>query len=172
MCLMHLDWFCFVCLPFCNMLNFNLLLNSQGIIFLSQFCLVLYFICFSLLHSLTMRLIVSSLSLHNLHLLLRDVLLIFVLTQLVLMALLWASIKRDNISLLRFHFCHNCLSLCDLTSLLLENICTVVFFLFLSPRLFLFIIMLPILLCCRPYIMDSPTSINTYQRERQTECTN
>ena len=26
--------------------------------------------------------------------------------------------------------------------------------------------------CCTPYIMDSPSSINTHQREHQTECTN
>ena len=48
--------------------NLNFLHVSQWIILLSQSCLVLYFFCANLLHSL-MWLIVSFLSPHNLHLL-------------------------------------------------------------------------------------------------------
>ena len=49
--------------------NFNFLHNSQLINLLIQSCLVLYSFCANLLHSLIMRLTISSLSPHNLHLL-------------------------------------------------------------------------------------------------------
>ena len=45
---------------------FNHLHNSQWITFLTQSCLVLYSLCVRLLHSLIMRLAVSSLSPYNL----------------------------------------------------------------------------------------------------------
>ena len=48
--------------------KFNLLHNSQWITFPTLSCLVLYSPCASLLHLLTMWLILSSLSSHNLHL--------------------------------------------------------------------------------------------------------
>ena len=50
--------------------NFNFFHHSQRITLPSQSCLVLYFYCANLLHLLIMWLIVSSLSPHNLHLLL------------------------------------------------------------------------------------------------------
>ena len=49
--------------------NFNFLHNSQCIIFPTQLCLVSYYNCASLLHSLILWLIFSSLSPPNLHLL-------------------------------------------------------------------------------------------------------
>ena len=49
--------------------NFNFLHISQGITLPTQSCLDLYSFCSNLLHSLIMRLNVSSLSPHNLHLL-------------------------------------------------------------------------------------------------------
>ena len=60
--------------------NFNALHNSLWINLFTQACLVLYFVCTSLLHSLIVWLIVSSLSPHNLHLLLICGLSIFALT--------------------------------------------------------------------------------------------
>ena len=56
---------------------FIFLHNSQWITFSTQWCLVLYSLCASLLYSLIMQLIISSLSLHNLHMLFCCVLLIF-----------------------------------------------------------------------------------------------
>ena len=79
--------------------NLNILHLSQWITLLTQSCLVLYFFCANLLHSLIMWLIVSSLSLHSLHLLFCWVLSILALIWLVLMALSW-----DSVSLLRFPF--------------------------------------------------------------------
>ena len=71
---------------------------------ISQSCLTLYSFCANLQHSLIMWLIVSSLSPHNLHLLFCCVLSILVLIWLILMALSCAAIRRDYVSLLRFHF--------------------------------------------------------------------
>ena len=68
-------------------LNFNFLHNSQWITMPTQSCLVLYSFCVNLLHSLIMWLMVSSLSLHNLHLLFWCVLSILALIWLVLLAL-------------------------------------------------------------------------------------
>ena len=84
--------------------NLNFLHISQWITKSTQSCLALYSFCANLLHSLIMWLIVSSLSLHSLHLLFCCVLSILALIWLVLMALSCAAIRRDSISLLRFPF--------------------------------------------------------------------
>ena len=65
----------------------------------AQSCLILNSFCTSLLHSLTLWLIVSSLSLHNQHLVFCCVSLVFGLTELVLMALFSAVIRSDSVSL-------------------------------------------------------------------------
>ena len=73
--------------------NLNFLHNSQWITMPTQWCLVLYSFYANLLHLLIIRLIVSSLSPHNLHLLFYSVLSILALIWLVLMVffvlLLW-----------------------------------------------------------------------------------
>ena len=84
--------------------NLNFWHISQWITFLTQSCLVLNSFCTNLLHSLIMWLIVSSLSLHSLHLLFRWVLSILALIWLVLMALFCAAIRRDSVSLWKFPF--------------------------------------------------------------------
>ena len=84
--------------------NWNILHISQWITLPTQSCLVLYSFCANLLHSLIMWLIVSSLSLHSLHLLFCCVLSILTLIWLVLMALSCAAIRRDSVSLLKFPF--------------------------------------------------------------------
>ena len=66
--------------------NLNFLHNSQWIILLTQSCLVLYYFCANLLHSLIMWLMVSSLSLHSIHLLFCCVLSILALICLVLVS--------------------------------------------------------------------------------------
>ena len=83
-------------------LNFNHI--SKWITLFPQSCLVLYFFCSNVPHSLVMRLIVSSLSPHNLHLLFCCILLILSFNWLFLMALFCASIKRGSVSLLMFPF--------------------------------------------------------------------
>ena len=82
--------------------NFSFLHNSQFIILPTQSCLVFYSFCANLLHSLIMRLIVSSLSPLNLHLLFCCILSILALISLVLMAYFSAAIRRDSVSLLIF----------------------------------------------------------------------
>ena len=72
--------------------NINFLHISQWITLATQLCLTLYSFCANLLHSLIMWLIVSSLSLHSLHLLFCCVLSILVLIWLVLMTLSCATI--------------------------------------------------------------------------------
>ena len=84
--------------------NLNLLHTSQWITLPTRSCLVLYFFCANLLYLLIMWLIVSSLSPHNLHLLFSCVLSIFPSIWLVLMALFFAAIRRDSVSLLRSPF--------------------------------------------------------------------
>ena len=84
--------------------NWNFLHISQWITLPTQSCLALYSFCANLLHSLIMWLIVSSLSPHSLHLLFCCVLSILALIWLVLMALSFAAIRRDSVSLLRFPF--------------------------------------------------------------------
>ena len=69
-----------------------------------QLCLLFYSFWAGLMKSLFMWLIVSSLSLRNLHLLLCCVLSILVLIWLVLIPLFWAAIRRDSVSPLRFPF--------------------------------------------------------------------
>ena len=64
--------------------NFNFLHSSLWVYLPTQSCLVLYFFCAYLLHSIIMWLIVSSLSPHNLYLLFRCVLSILALVWLVL----------------------------------------------------------------------------------------
>ena len=83
--------------------NLNFSHNSRWITLPTQSCQVLYSFCANLLHSL-MWLMVSSLSPHNLHLLICYVLSILVLIWLVLMVLFCAAIRRDSVSLLRFPF--------------------------------------------------------------------
>ena len=84
--------------------NWNFLHISQWITLPTQSCLALYSFCANLLHSLVMRLIVSSLSPHSLHLLFCCVLSILALIWLVLMTLSCAAIRRDSVSLLTFPF--------------------------------------------------------------------
>ena len=79
----------------------NFLHNFPWITLLTQSCLVLYSFRANLQHSL---IIVSSLSLHNLHLLFCCVLSILALIWLVLIVLFCAAIRRDSVSLLRFPF--------------------------------------------------------------------
>ena len=84
--------------------NLNFLRISQWITLPTQSCLVLYSFCANLQHSLIMWLMVSSLSPHSLHLLFCWVLSILALIWLVLTALSCAAIRRDSVSLLKFHF--------------------------------------------------------------------
>ena len=84
--------------------NLNFLHISQWITLPMQSCLALYYLCANLLHSLIMLLIVSSLSLHSLHLLFCWVLSILALLWLVLMALFCTAIRKDSVSLLRLPF--------------------------------------------------------------------
>ena len=84
--------------------NLNFWHNSQWITLPTQSCLTLYSLCASLLHSLIMWLMVSSLSLHSLHLLFCCVLSILAFIWLVLMALFCAAIRRDSVSILKFPF--------------------------------------------------------------------
>ena len=81
--------------------NFNFLHNFQWITFTfpTQSCLVLYYSCANLLHSLIICLIISSLSPHKLRLLFCCVLSILALIWLVLMVLFCAAIRKDLISL-------------------------------------------------------------------------
>ena len=84
--------------------NLNFLHISEWITLPTQSCLVLYSFCANLLHSLIMRLMVSSLLPHNLHSLFCCVLSILALIWLVLMALFCAAIRRDSVFLLKFPF--------------------------------------------------------------------
>ena len=84
--------------------NLNFLHISQWITLATQSCLVLYSFCANLLHLLIMWLMVSSLSLHSLHLLFCCVFSILVLIWLVFMALLCTVIRRAFVSLLKFPF--------------------------------------------------------------------
>ena len=84
--------------------NLNFLHISQWITMPIQSCLVLYSFCANLLHSLIMALMVSSLSLHSLHLQFCCVLSILALIWLVLIALFCAAIRRDYVSLIKVPF--------------------------------------------------------------------
>ena len=84
--------------------NWNFLHISQWTTLPTHSCLALYSFCANLLHSLIMWLIVSFLSLHSLHLLFCCVLSILALIWLVLMALSYAAMRRDSVSLLKFPF--------------------------------------------------------------------
>ena len=75
--------------------NFNFLHNFQWMTMPTKSYLVLYSFYANLLHSLIMWLIVSSLSLHNLHLQFCSVLSYLALIWLVLMALFCTAIRRD-----------------------------------------------------------------------------
>ena len=90
--------------PFVRMVKLKFLPNFQWILLPTQSCLVLYSFCGNLLHSLIMWLIVMSLSLHNLHLLFYCILSILALIWLFFIALFYAAIRRDSVSLLRFPF--------------------------------------------------------------------
>ena len=91
--------------------NLNFLLISQWIPLPTLSCLASYSFYANLLHSLIMWLIVSSLSLHSLHLLFCWVLFILALIWLVLMALFCAAIRRYSVSLLKFPFLRHVLVL-------------------------------------------------------------
>ena len=78
--------------------NFNFLHISQWISLPTQSCLVVYSYYTNVLYSLIMWMMVSSLSLHNLHLLFYCVLSIFDLIWLVLMALFCTAIWKDFVS--------------------------------------------------------------------------
>ena len=84
--------------------NLNCLHISQWITLPTQSCQVLYSFCANLLHSLIMWLMVSSLSPHSHHLLFFCVLSILVLIWLALIVLFCAAIRRDSVSLWKFHF--------------------------------------------------------------------
>ena len=84
--------------------NLNFLHIYQWITLPTQSCLVLFSFCANLLHSLIMWLMVSSLSLHSLHLLFCYVLPILALIWLVLTALSCVAIRKDFVSLLKFPF--------------------------------------------------------------------
>ena len=84
--------------------NLNFLHISQCITLPIQSCLVLYSFCANLLHKLIMWLMVSSMSLHILHFLFCCVLSILAFILLVLIALFFAAIRRDSVSLLEFSF--------------------------------------------------------------------
>ena len=84
--------------------NLNFWHISQWITLPIQLCLLLYSLCVNLLHSLIMWLMVSPLSPHSLHLLFCCILSILALIWLVLMALFFATIRRDAVSLLKFPF--------------------------------------------------------------------
>ena len=82
--------------------NFSFLYNSQWITFPTQSCLVLYFFLTSYLHSLISWVMISSFSSLNLYLLFCRILSILALIELVLMALFWADIRRNSVSLISF----------------------------------------------------------------------
>ena len=84
--------------------NLNFLHISQWITLPIQSVLALYFFYANFLYSLITWLIVSSLSLHSLHLLFCCVLSILTLIWLVLIALFCAAIMRYSVSLLWFPF--------------------------------------------------------------------
>ena len=84
--------------------NLNFWHNSQLITFPTHSCQVLYFFCASWLHSLIMWLILLCLSQRNLQLHFCYFWSIINVIQFVLMALLWAAVRRDLISPLRFYF--------------------------------------------------------------------
>ena len=86
---------------FCSL---NFLNISLWVTLSTQLCLVLYSSCANLQHSLLMQLIVSSRSLHSIHLLFCCVLSILALIWLVLTALFCAAIRSDSVSLLMFPF--------------------------------------------------------------------
>ena len=69
-----------------------------------QSCLFLYSLCANLLHSLIIRLIISSLSPYNLLLIFCCVLSIFTFILLALIALFCAAIRRDSFSFEGFSF--------------------------------------------------------------------
>ena len=117
----------------------NFLHISKWITLPTQSCLVLYSFCANLLHSLIMWLIVSSLSPQSLHLQFCCVLSILALIWLVHMALFYAAIRIDSVSLLRFPFhshvqvfwCESCFSshYCFLVIVVLSSIVLSVSFL-------------------------------------------
>ena len=84
--------------------NSNFLHISQWITLPTQSCLALYSFGANLLHSVIMWLMVSSLSLHSLHLLFYCILSILALVWLVLIAPFCAAIWRDSVSRLKFPF--------------------------------------------------------------------
>ena len=84
-------------------LNLNFLHISQLITLPTQSCLVLYSFWANLLYSL-MRLMVSSLSPHNLYMQFCYFLSILALIWLVLMALFCVALRRHSVSPLRFPF--------------------------------------------------------------------
>ena len=84
--------------------NLNFLYNSQWTTLLTELSLVLNSFCDNLLHSLIMRLIVSSVSPHDLHLLFCWVLSILALIWFLLIALFCAAIRSYSVSLYRFLF--------------------------------------------------------------------
>ena len=85
--------------------QFSLLHNSQWITFLTQSCFCTPCVFAALLYDVI-----------KLHLLFCCVLSIFVLTWFVLMALFWAAIRRDSVSLIRFSFrSHDHVFLCVLS---------------------------------------------------------
>ena len=101
MCLILHGRFWFVHITFVRMVKLQFLVQFpvDSLAHLIVPSLILF-----LLHSLIMRLIVLSLSSRNLHLLFCCVLSILALIWLVLMALFYAAIRRDSVSLSMFPF--------------------------------------------------------------------
>ena len=103
------DWCFVVHIPFvCS--NFNFLYNSQCITFPSESCLVLYYFCVILLQLFIMRLLLSYLSPHNLHLLFSCVLSILAWIWLVLMTFFLCIYEmRYCFSLKVYYYYYYCL---------------------------------------------------------------
>ena len=83
---------------------FDRMQNSQWITLPTYSCLVLHTFSANLLHSLIMRLIVSSLSPQNLHLLFCCILSVLAFIGLVFMVLFCTVIRRYSVFLVRFPF--------------------------------------------------------------------
>ena len=102
-------------IPFVGMVKFKFLAHFPVDYLADPVVSSLYSFCANLLHSLIMWLMVSSLSLHSLHLLFCCVLSILALIWLFLMALFCTAIRRDSVSLFKFPFLsHDQVLLCEM----------------------------------------------------------
>ena len=109
--------------------NLNFLHISQWITLPTQLCLILYFFCANLQHSLIMWLMVSSLLLYSLHLLFCCVLSILALIWLVLTALFCAAIRRDYYHYYFYYFYHfSCFCFFFLTTTCASQVFSIFFY--------------------------------------------